>query len=67
MKCHFKRNLNYYEIYKCNYKKNCECEKTHCQYIDGIEGCKYTTNWNYAKRTPINYIKKIINNIRRCS
>ena len=52
------------EIYSCNYKKNNECKKTCCQYIDGIYGCTNTTEWKYAKRTPLNYIKKIINIVR---
>ena len=52
------------KIYSCNYKKNKECSKSHCQYRDGIEGCTNTTNFKYAKRTPLNYIKYFINKIR---
>lgn len=53
-----------FKVYSCNYKKNKECSKTHCKCIDGIEGCTNTTKWKYAKRTPLNYIKRIINVIR---
>lgn len=52
------------EIYSCNYKKNKKCSKSHCKYIDRIEGCTNTTEWKYAKRTSVNYIKRIINVIR---
>lgn len=51
-------------IYSCNYKKNNECKKTCCQNIDGRYGCTNTTKWKYAKRTPLNYIKRIINILR---
>ncbi len=53
------------KIYKCNYKKNNNCNKKNCNYIcKSKDYCSYTDEWKYAKRTPLNYIKKIINNIR---
>lgn len=57
-------NIKEIEIYSCNYKKNKECKKSYCQYLDGIYGCTNTTKWKYAKRTPLNYIKRIINMLR---
>lgn len=47
------------ETYSCNINKNKECTKTNC--ICNNKGCKRTTNFNYAKKTPLNYIKRIIN------
>ena len=62
-------NINYIkailELYTCNHVKNDKCKKTCCKYIDGIEGCIYTTEWKYAKKTPLNYIKRMINKIIR--
>ncbi len=55
--------MNKTKIYSCNYKLNNQCPKTHCKHKDGKEGCTNTTQWKYAKRTPLNYIKKIINDI----
>ena len=52
------------KIYSCNHKKNKECNKKNCKYRDGIEGCTNTTNFKFAKRTPLNYIKYFINKIR---
>lgn len=52
------------ELYSCNYKKNDCCKKTHCKYVNSSEECTNTTKWKYAKRTPLNYIKRIINIIR---
>jgi len=49
------------KVYKCNYKKNDKCNKTCCQFLDGIHGCTNTTKWRYAKGTPLNYMKRIIN------
>lgn len=43
------------DAYSCNYKKNKECTKTHCQYIDGIEGCTNTTQWKYARSIYIKF------------
>ena len=61
MKGIIKRITIWFELYSCNYRKNDKCKKTHCKCIDGIEGCTNTTEWQYAKRTPLNYIKRIIN------
>lgn len=55
--------MNKTKIYICNYKSNNQCKKTCCKYKDGKEGCTNTTQWKYAKRTPLNYIKRIINDI----
>ena len=52
------------EIYSCNYKDNNSCKKTHCKYLNSNAECANTTEWKYAKRTPLNYIKRIINIIR---
>lgn len=48
------------EVYSCNIKKNIKCKKRNCS----KECCNKTTQYKYAKKTPINYIKKIINKIR---
>lgn len=50
------------EIYSCNRKKNTRCKANNCCVNDGF--CSHTTEWKYAKRTPLNYIKRIINIIR---
>ena len=50
------------ETYSCNINKNIECNKRHC--ICNNAECKRTTNFKYAKRTPLNYIKRIINKNR---
>lgn len=55
--------MNKTKIYSCNYKSNNQCKKTCCKHKDGKEGCTNTTQWKYAKRTPLNYIKRIINDI----
>lgn len=52
-------------VYKCNYKKNNKCRKTNCQYLDKRDGCTNTTYWKYARRTLSNYIKRLINIIRK--
>lgn len=46
--------------YSCNIKKNINCKKRNCS----KEYCNKTTQYKYAKKTPINYIKKTINKIR---
>lgn len=48
-------------LYNCNYKKNIECKKIHCKYCGCFDdtACSKTTKWKYAKRTPLNYFKKI--------
>lgn len=52
-------------LYSCNHKKNIECPKKNCAYLveDGY-GCKHTSKYKYAKKTPLNFIKKIINKMR---
>lgn len=50
------------EIYSCNCKKNTQCKANNRCVNDGF--CTHTTEWKYAKRTPLNYIKRIINIIR---
>ena len=50
------------ETYSCNINKNTECNKRYC--ICNNAECKRTTNFKYAKRTPVNYIKRIINILR---
>ncbi len=55
---------NEIKLYSCNYKKNYQCKKSHCKYLDGVERCTKTTQWKYAKRTPLNYIKRVINRRR---
>ena len=52
------------EIYSCNYNKNRQCRKSCCQYVDGKYGCTHTTEWKYARKTPINYIKRIVNKFK---
>lgn len=48
------------EVYSCNTRKHINCRKINCN----KEHCNKTTQYKYAKKTPINYIKKIINKIR---
>lgn len=55
--------MNKTKIYSCNYKSNNQCKKTCCKHKDEKEGCTNTTQWKYAKRTPLKYIKRIINDI----
>lgn len=52
-------------IYSCNVKKNIKCNKKNCAicHFDKY-GCTNTTQYRYAKKTPLNFIKKIINKIR---
>lgn len=47
------------ETYSCNIKKNKECKKRYCICNNGP--CKRVATFKYAKRTPLNYIKRIIN------
>lgn len=51
------------EVYKCNYKKNINCRKTSCKY-KGRGECCCTSQYKYAKKTLINYIKKTINELK---
>ena len=50
------------EVYSCNRKKNTLCKANNCCANDGF--CSHTTEWKYAKRTPLNYMKRLINVIR---
>ena len=45
------------ETYSCDFKKNMECKKRFCICNNGE--CKRITNYKYAKRIPLNYIKRI--------
>ncbi len=47
------------KMYSCNYKKNTKCKKINCCNCNGP--CSHTTEWKFAKKTPLNYIKRIIN------
>lgn len=46
-------------LYKCDKQKNKQCKKTVCNLYRNR-----TSQYKYAKKTSINYIKKIINIIR---
>lgn len=50
------------ELYSCNRKKNTLCKANNC--CDKGGPCSHTSDWKYAKRTPLNYIKRVINKIR---
>ena len=52
-------------IYSCNVKRNTKCNKKNCAicHAEGY-GCNNTTQYKYAKKTPLNFIKKIINKTR---
>ena len=52
-------------IYTCDVNKNKKCNKKNCAvcYEDGY-GCTNTTQYKYARKTPLNLIKKIINKMR---
>ena len=53
------------KIYSCNVEKNKKCNKKHCAiYQTDRYGCRHTTQYKYAERTLLNFIKKIINKIR---
>ncbi len=45
--------------YTCDYKNNTGCNKKYCICNNGK--CSRTTEYKYAKKNFINYIKKIIN------
>lgn len=50
------------KTYTCNPNKNKKCNKKNCAYNSYVNyGCKRTTNFKYAKRTLLNYIKRFIN------
>ena len=63
MKGIIKRITIWFELYSCNYKKNIKCRKSVCKYFS-CGDCKMTHQWQYAKRIPLNYIKRLINIIR---
>lgn len=51
--------------YSCNVAKNKECNKKNCAiYQEDGYGCTKTTQYKYAKKTLLNFIKKIINKMR---
>lgn len=57
--------LDYILLYTCNPKKNKACSKMGCATIyKGKDVCSHTSKYRYAKRTALNFIKKIINKIR---
>lgn len=47
-------------LYSCDINKNIECKKNNCD----KDFCSKTTKYKYAKKTPLNFVKKIINKIR---
>lgn len=52
-------------LYSCDVNKNKECNKKNCAICNGDNyGCTNTSQYKYAKRTILNFIKKIINKIR---
>ena len=52
-------------VYSCDVDKNIKCNKRNCAicYEDGY-GCTNTTQYKYAKKTLLNFIKRIINKMR---
>lgn len=51
--------------YSCDVDKNIECNKRNCAIChEDRYGCTNTTQYKYAKKTVLNFIKKIINKIR---
>ena len=65
-----KRKSNKYidiwlRVYVCDVDKNIECNKKNCAvYREDRYGCTNTTQYKYAKKTVLNFIKKIINKMR---
>ena len=52
-------------VYSCNVTKNIKCNKRNCATChEDRYGCTNTTKYKYAKKTPLNFLKKIINKIR---
>lgn len=52
-------------VYSCNVDKNKECNKKNCAIChEDVYGCTNTTQYKYAKKTLLNFIKKIINKMR---
>ena len=49
-------------VYSCDVTKNIKCNKKNCAiYCKDEYGCTNTTQYKYAKKTLLNFIKKIIN------
>lgn len=48
------------DLYSCDINKNIECKKNNCDKVF----CSKTTKYKYAKKTALNFIKKIINQMR---
>lgn len=52
-------------IYSCDVYRNKECSKTNCAICHGDRyGCTNTTQYKYAKKTLLNFIKKTMNRMR---
>ena len=52
-------------VYSCDVDKNIKCNKKNCAiYCKDGYGCANTTQYKYAKKTLLNFIKKIINKMR---
>lgn len=52
-------------LYSCDVNKNKECNKKNCAIChEDNYGCTNTSRYKYAKKTPLNFIKKMINKIR---
>lgn len=53
------------KLYSCNVEKNKECNKKNCAVCHKDRyGCTNTTQYKYANKSLLNFIKKIINKIR---
>lgn len=53
------------KTYSCDVNKNTECNKKNCAiYHKDRYGCTNTLQYKYAKKTQLNFIKKIINKMR---
>ena len=52
-------------VYSCDVDKNIKCNKRNCAICYEDEyGCTNTTQYKYAKKTLLNFIKRIINKMR---
>lgn len=64
-------NINEFKVivdkgmYSCNHKKNNICPKTCCYYKGWKYGCTNTSHWEYAKRTPWNYLIRALHKFKR--
>ena len=53
------------KIYKCDVEKNRKCNKKNCAiYQEDRYGCTHTLQYRYAKKTLLNFFKKLINKTR---